>query len=134
MNSNNKNLIRNVILIVIICISVVGLCISLFLYLKSQGKQTVTPGQSVFSTPTPADPDAAMVEKVSRHMVLPVGNPKVITVSDVETLKRDQPFFSRAQDGDVLLVYPERVILYSPTLDKIVEIAQIREASGAGKK
>ena len=131
---SGKNNTQIVILIVILCIIIVGLSTSLFLLWKSQKKLNISALQTAALTPTPADPDTAMVEKVSRHMVLPAGKPNVITVSNVETLRKDQPFFSLAQDGDVLLVYPERVILYSPSLDKIVEIAQIREASRGAQK
>jgi len=68
-----------------------------------------------------------VVAKVSRHMVLPDGEiPTVATVSDPEALS-NQPFFSKAQIGDRVLIYASalKAILYSPELDRIIEIAPL---------
>jgi hypothetical protein len=70
--------------------------------------------------------DTDIIAQVSTLIVLPQGVPKVIPVSDVETLKKTQPFFDNAQNGDKLLVYPTKVILYSPFMDKIVEVAVVK--------
>jgi len=70
--------------------------------------------------------DGDIIARVSALMVLPQGVPKVVPVTDVETLKKTQPFFEMAQNGDKLLVYPTKVILYSPSLDKIVEVAVVK--------
>ena len=53
------------------------------------------------------------------------------TVSDPEKLK-DQPFFAKAQKGDKVLIYSnsQKAILYSPTEDKIVEVAPINSSAG----
>lgn len=74
--------------------------------------------------------DKSVIEKVGRHYVLPSEEPKLVTIRDAAALRHDQPFFSQAEDGDVLLVYATKVILYSPKLDKIVEVAQIRPDAG----
>lgn len=73
-----------------------------------------------------ATDDATIIQQVGKHMVLPLEQPKVVTVTGVEDLRREQPFFLQAKNGDKLLVYSSRVILYNPDLDKIVDIAQIR--------
>lgn len=68
-----------------------------------------------------------LVAKVSRLIVLPEGEtPTVATVSDPEKLK-EQPFFSKAQKGDKVLIYTnaKKAILYSPTANKIVDVAPI---------
>lgn len=68
-----------------------------------------------------------VVAQVSRLIVLPEGEmPTIATVTDPEKLK-DQPFFSKAQKGDKLLIYTnaKKAILYSPTNNKIVEVAPI---------
>ncbi|OGG03876.1 hypothetical protein A2Z33_00730 [Candidatus Gottesmanbacteria bacterium RBG_16_52_11] len=77
-------------------------------------------------SPAQAATDAEVIERVRAHMVMPDGTPKVITVTGVADLRAEQPFFAKAQEGDKLLVYPQSVILYSPTLDRVVEVAQIR--------
>jgi len=76
-----------------------------------------------------------LVTKVSQLIVLPEGEtPTIATVSDPEKLK-DQPFFSKAQKGDKVLIYTnaKKAILYSPTTNKIVEVAPINIGSAAAQ-
>ncbi len=71
------------------------------------------------------------ITAVGKLMVLPTGEtPTIATVSDPEKLK-DQPFFARAQKGDKVLVYTtsQKAILYSPSLNKIVEVAPVNTGS-----
>lgn len=89
--------------------------------LSQERKNVETPVQKN----APLD-DATVIEKVGKHMVLPYEQPKVVTVANVDDLRLEQPFFLQAKNGDKLLVYSTRVILYNPDLDKIVDIAQIR--------
>lgn len=68
-----------------------------------------------------------LVAQVGKLIVLPEGEiPTVATVSDPSLLK-DQPFFDRAQKGDKVLIYTEakKAILYSVSLNKIVEVAPL---------
>lgn len=70
---------------------------------------------------------ADLVVKVGKLVVLPEGEtPTVATVSDPEALK-DQPFFSKAQAGDKVLIYAEakRAILYSVTMNKVIDVAPL---------
>ncbi len=67
------------------------------------------------------------VKSVSRLMVLPeTEQPTLATVSDVTKLK-DQAFFANAKTGDKVLIYPNsrKAILYSPSLDKIIEVSSL---------
>ena len=68
-----------------------------------------------------------LLANVSELIILPEGeNPTIATVTDPEKLK-DQPFFANAQTGDKVLIYTNsrKAILYSPTQNKIVEVAPI---------
>jgi hypothetical protein len=67
-----------------------------------------------------------VVEKVRTHMVLPDEEPQIVAITNVDSLKKQQAFFSMAQNGDQLLVYPSKVILYRPSSDQVVDVAQIR--------
>lgn len=67
-----------------------------------------------------------VVEKVRTHMVLPDEDPQIVAITNVDSLKKQQAFFSLAQNGDQLLVYPSKVILYRPSTDQVVDVAQIR--------
>ncbi len=72
-----------------------------------------------------------VIRKVGRLMVLPDETPTVATVSDPEKL-RDQQFFNQAVAGDKVLIYSgaQKAILYSPKLDKIVEVAPVNLGTG----
>jgi hypothetical protein len=68
-----------------------------------------------------------IIRKVGSHMTLPPGEiPKVVTVTNVAQMKKTQPFFTSASNGDKLLIYSTKVVLYSPISDRIIDIAQIR--------
>jgi len=77
------------------------------------------------------------IAAVSRLMVLPSNEtPTMATVTDPEKLK-DQRFFVNAKRGDRVLIYTlaGKAILYSPTLNKIIEVAPVNTAhSQAGSR
>ena len=73
-----------------------------------------------------------IVADVGRLMILPADEtPTLATVSDPEKLK-NQPFFANAKKGDKVLVYPisRKAILYSPSLNKIIEVAPVNPGGG----
>lgn len=75
------------------------------------------------------------VSQVGRLMVLPTDEtPTMATVSDPEKLK-DQPFFTNAKTGDKVLIYSNarKAILYSPTQDKIIEVAPVNLGATASQ-
>jgi len=70
---------------------------------------------------------AQLIKEVSKLAVIPNDpNVQVATVTDINKLK-GQAFFSSAQNGDVILIFPEakEAILYRPSLHKIVSISQL---------
>jgi myo-inositol-hexaphosphate 3-phosphohydrolase len=73
-----------------------------------------------------------LMAKVGKLLVLPEGEtPTVATVSDPEALK-DQAFFTKATKGDKVLIYTtaKKAILYSVTLNKILEVAPLNIGEG----
>lgn len=71
------------------------------------------------SDPTIAD----VVRKASSHIALPDGRVAVVTILNVDALKKENPIFYRfARDGDKAILYPDRAILYNPQLDKIIDV------------
>lgn len=67
------------------------------------------------------------LSQVGKLMVLPTGEiPTVANVTDPSKLK-DQPFFANAKEGDKVLIYEQsrKAILYSPSLNKIIEVSPI---------
>jgi hypothetical protein len=68
-----------------------------------------------------------LIEDVGKLIVLPTDEqPTIATVSDLEKLK-GQEFFAHAETGDKVLLYSKarKAILYSPSRNKIVEMAPI---------
>ena len=68
-----------------------------------------------------------LVAEVGELMVLPADEtPTVATVSDPEALQ-EQIFFAGAQEGDKVLIYTtaRKAILYSVSLNKIIEVAPV---------
>lgn len=69
----------------------------------------------------------AVIAKLQKLMVLPEGeNPSVATVLDVEKIK-DQPFFTKASNGDKVVIYTKAkiAILYSPEKNLIVNVSPV---------
>lgn len=78
-----------------------------------------------------------IIDKVSRHIVLPTDvEPTVATIADVETLRQRNAFYSKAENGDHLIVTPDRAILYDPDKDIILDVApvQIQPAQAPGQQ
>lgn len=69
-----------------------------------------------------------VINKVSRLMDLPKEEePVVATVQDKDLLIKEQKFFEGAQNGDVLIIYPQaaKAILYSPKKDRLVNVGPL---------
>lgn len=95
--------------------------------------------QNLKSNPIPADQAAQAevdrtIQKVGRlYGSLPADEkPSVATVKDKEKLK-DQPFFDKAENGDITLIYSNAklAILYRPSTDKIINVSTVSVQSNA---
>ena len=76
-----------------------------------------------------------LMDKIRRHMVLPDDEqPTVATVTDVNVLKENQPFFKNAENGDKVLVYVKdrKAIIYSPSKDVVVNVGVVAVDEQAG--
>jgi len=118
MQSRRRNKGNFRIFISIIAIVAIGFAFYFYIQLRTlkQNPQVVAQNETEM-----------LVGKVGRLMVLPEGEtPTIATVSDPAALK-DQPFFALAQRGDKVLVYTssKRAILYSVSLDKILNVAPL---------
>ncbi len=68
-----------------------------------------------------------LLEEMSRFVLLPDEIPAVFTISDIDTLVQQQPFFTGAQNGDVLFVFPQAVkaVVYSPDRKRIINMGPV---------
>ena len=76
-----------------------------------------------------------VIAKVGRLIALPVGlEPTVAKIVDVETLKKRNAFYARAENGDFLVVTPDRAILYSTKKDQILDVVPVQIQTAAGQQ
>jgi len=108
----------NLILVIVLLIFI-GLSGFLYYKLKKvENSKTVDTKEEIKS----------LVDKVSRLYLIPQNEePTIATVSDPQVLK-DQSFFTLAEKGDKVLIFnrASKAVLYRPSIDKIVEIAPIK--------
>ena len=52
--------------------------------------------------------------------------PTVATIVDIEALRERNSFYSKAENGDHLVVTPERAILYSSKKKKIIDVVPVQ--------
>ncbi len=70
----------------------------------------------------------AVVARISKFMVVPeTERPSVVVLQDTASLAQQQVFYKDAKDGDVLVVYSTRAIIYDPKANKLVSVSPIQQ-------
>jgi hypothetical protein len=113
--------------VVLLIVALLG--VSIYFYLQYQNSQ------NLLKNPESASQSEvnSLVEKVGKHYDLPKNDSvTVATVSDINKLE-GQVFFSKAQNGDKVLIYPKTsiAILYRPSTDKIINVGPVNTQSEA---
>lgn len=68
-----------------------------------------------------------VVERLKLLMEIDVSTePTVATIVDVEKLRKQNPFYNKAENGDFLIVTPTRAILYSEEENKILDVVPVQ--------
>lgn len=73
-----------------------------------------------------------LVAQVGKLMVLPEGEPTVATVVDAASLAKEQEFFKDAKNGDKVLIYKDKAILFNPAEGRIVNVGPVLGINSAG--
>lgn len=79
------------------------------------------------ATPKPVDETVELTNKIGALIELPTDEtPTVATVTDV-TKVQDKPFFTKAQNGDKVLLYAKsgKALLYRPATNKLIEVSTL---------
>jgi hypothetical protein len=127
MNEMNNNRIKGLLLILLILGATYAFIVIVMLIPEKKQKAAEPDSSKVATKSAGFDiGDQAIIRKAGRHIYLPSGTPKVVPVLDADKLRKEQPFFANAKNGDMLLVYPNKVIIFSLVEDKIVEVATIK--------
>ena len=68
----------------------------------------------------------AAVEKVKKLMLLPEETPTIATITDADALRTENAeFYKDAQNGDMLLIYQKKAILYRESQNLIINVAPV---------
>lgn len=70
----------------------------------------------------------AILAEVGKLIELPSNEtPTIATIKDAASAKQGQPFLAPAENGDVLIVYPNarEAILYRPSSNKIIVVGPV---------
>lgn len=68
----------------------------------------------------------ALVLRVGRHLIIATDTlPTVATITDARQLAASDRFFSDSRDGDQLLIYSDRAVLYRPSSDILVNVGPV---------
>ena len=91
-----------------------------------------SPNANIASTPQSIK---ALISKVSRHIVVKQGeDPTVATIQDANVLRQQNPtFYKDAQDGDRLLIWSDKAVLYSTSRDIVLAVLPISLPPNAGQ-
>lgn len=68
-----------------------------------------------------------VVDNIGKFMVVPADEkPSVVVLRDVASLEAQQPFYHGAKDGDLLVLYSSRAIIYDPAANKLVAVGPVQ--------
>lgn len=69
---------------------------------------------------------AMVLDEIAKHMILPEGvQPTVATITNVDNLRKEMPFFDNAENGFKVVVYENKAILFDPIRQIIVDVAPV---------
>lgn len=76
---------------------------------------------------TSAEQATAILKKVGELIQLPSEQPTMATINDAANAKKAQPFLVNAQNGDILIVYPnaQQALLYRPSTNKLIAVGPV---------
>jgi len=68
----------------------------------------------------------ALIKAVGGLIELPQDEEPVIgTVQDAAQLAQDQKFFTNAENGDKVLIYKDKAIIYRPSIKKLINVGPV---------
>lgn len=84
---------------------------------------------------TAKNENAQLIEKISQVVQLPNETPMAVSVADKDKLSNKQ-LASKVENGDVMLIFAKakRLIVYRPTVEKVVDILSFGSESDIPKQ
>lgn len=95
-------------------------------------KQSATDAGSAFcvvkKVPVTQFDTTSIVRRLSELITVPSGTPTIAVIEDVEKLKKENPaFYQEAQQGDRVISWPTKVVLYSTSKDVVLVALPVRD-------
>lgn len=112
------------VLAIVIVLLILSLTALAFLYLeydKLEGK-LADPNYLEELIEKDTENGGDLLAQVGRHIRLSDETPQIATIANIENLIQEQPFFSGSKNGDRVLIYPDKVIVYDEAEDIIVNV------------
>jgi len=123
-NTRKKGTLKNFIVFLVFAV-LIGVCVWLFIgYNDAQEQVDYLSGLTVEDVNKKATDE--LLEKVGKLILLPEDEQMTIsTIQDIEKLVEGEPFFEKAQNGDKVLIYSDRAIIYSPAKNILVNVGPV---------
>jgi len=75
----------------------------------------------------------AVIQRLEKHMTIPTGEePLVATITDAIKLKETEPFYKNAKNGDKVVIWKEKALIYRLEDDKIVDFGVVIRSNQQG--
>jgi len=117
-----KNLIGTVLIIVII--------VAASILVSREKEDEITPVGTIETEedhPTLSESEKQeLFEKIGKHIVLPdQSEPLIVQINNAEDLKKEQAFFENSQDNDILIIYPDKALIYRSSEDILINVGPV---------
>ncbi len=124
-NSTHKKRRLKILIVFLVFAILIGACAWLFInYNNAQKQVDYLSGLTVEDVNKKATDE--LLEKVGKLILLPEDEQMTIsTIQDIERLVEAEPFFEKAQNGDKVIIYNDRAIIYNPTKNILVNVGPV---------
>lgn len=118
-----KNRVGRVLILILVLLLVVAIASAGFLFVKYRAAldRANNPTQVLNEQSQDLRQELANLILIDEQV-----DPTIATVIDIEALKAENPeFYKNGRDGQIIFIYPTRVILYDKDEKKIINVAPI---------
>ena len=116
---------KKIILVSLFLVLFIGLIYLLFSYIKTQRELKVLKDPAAQEAAVKVENDK-LIQKINKLIDLPTDEEPVVgTVNDAVTLAQQQKFFSNAKNGDKVLIYQDKAIIYRPDDNKLINVGPV---------
>lgn len=63
----------------------------------------------------------AIKQRLERFMDIPPEEPAVVSVVDADRLKKQDTFYRNTQNGDMIIIWKEKALIYRPQTHKVID-------------